>query len=185
MRKSDPVSSIAKLPAPMGIIERRIYLIRGFKVMLDRDLADLYQVQTKVFNQAVKRNRARFPKDFMFRLTIREAKAVRISRSQFVTLKQGQNIKYAPYAFTQEGVAMLSSALNSERAVRVNIEIMRAFVRVRELAATHRDLLEKIDAMEKKYDGQFQMVFDAIRGLMQPPHGKTRPIGFITGSLKK
>jgi len=154
---------------PVERIERSILLIRGQKVMLDRDLAYLYGVTTKVLNQAVKRHKDRFPEDFMFQLTMEEAKIwwteVRGSslRSQIVTLKRGQHIKYRPYAFTEHGILMLSSVLNSERAVQVNIEIMRAFVRLRRLLASHADLARKLNALERKYDAQLKMVFDAIR----------------------
>jgi len=146
--------------------------------MLDDDLAELYDVQTKVFNQAVKRNRNRFPSDFMFQLTDREYDSL---RSQFVTLNpgRGRHRKYLPFAFTEQGVAMLSSVLRSNRAVQVNIEIMRAFVRLREVLATHRDLAAKLEAIEKKYDAQFKVVFDAIRQLMIPPEPKKRKIGFL------
>jgi len=159
-------------------IERFIFLIRGHKVMLDDDLAELYDVQTKVFNQAVKRNRNRFPSDFMFQLTDEEYHSL---RSQFVTLDtgRGRHRKYLPFVFTEQGVSMLSSVLRSDRAVRVNIEIMRAFVRLREVLATHKDLAAKLEAMEKKYDAQFKVVFDAIRQLMIPPEPKKRKIGFL------
>jgi len=145
--------------------------------MLDRDLAELYGVETRTLNQAVKRNLNRFPDDFMFSLTSEEA--VELSRSQFVTLKRGQNIKYLPYAFTENGVAMLSSVLNSERAVEVNIQIMRTFTPIREMLLTHKDLQRKIEDMEKKYDHQFKIVFDAIKQLIihEEPK-KKKPIGF-------
>jgi hypothetical protein len=162
------------------IIERRIYLIREQKVMLDADLAELYQVPTKVFNQAVKRNLERFPSDFMFQLTREETK---ILRSQIVTSNWGGR-RYLPYAFTEQGVAMLSSVLKSKRAVQVNITIMRAFVRLREILATHRDLARKLEEMEKKYDTQFRVVFEAIRQLMEPtPAGAPikRRFGFLPG----
>ncbi len=161
---------------PVEMIEKRIYLIRSQKVMLDRDLAELYEVETRVLNQAVKRNLNRFPEDFMFQLTPEEVGE--LSRSQIVILKRGQNIKYLPYAFTENGVAMLSSVLNSERAIEVNIQIMRTFTRLRELLMTHKDLQRKIEDMEKKYDHQFKIVFDAIRQLMAPPETKKRKIGF-------
>ena len=165
-------------------IERCIYLIRGQRVMLDRDLAELYHVTTKALNQAVKRHRDRFPDDFMFQLTMDEARAWwagRITsplRSQFVTLKQGQHIKFRPYAFTEHGILMLSSVLNSDRAVQVNIEIMRAFVRLRQIMTSHVDLARKLESLERKYDTQFKVVFDAIRQLMAPPRPKRRRIGF-------
>jgi len=154
---------------PVERIERLILLIRGHKVMLDRDLAYLYGVTTKVLNQAVKRHIDRFPEDFMFQLTMEEARIwwteVRAGslRSQIVTLKRGEHIKYRPYAFTEHGILMLSSVLNSERAINVNIEIMRAFIRLRMMLASHAELARKLDALEKKYDAQFKIVFDAIR----------------------
>ena len=163
---------------PAERIEKHILLLRSHKVMLDGDLAELYGVQPRVLNQAVKRNRKRFPADFMFQLTPAENAAL---RSQIVTLKSGRghHRKYLPYAFTEQGVAMLSSVLNSERAVQVNVEIMRAFVRLRQIIATHADLARKLEAMDKKYDAQFRVVFDAIRRLMNPPEPKQRKIGFL------
>ena len=158
------------------LIERKIYLIRNKKVMLDSDLAELYDVETKVLNQAVKRNIARFPEDFMFQLNKEEVSG--LSRSQFVTLKRGQNIKYLPHAFTENGVAMLSSVLNSERAIQVNIQIMRTFTKIREMLIQHKDLKHKIEEMEKKYDSQFKIVFNAIKELMSPPEKQVRKIGF-------
>jgi len=143
--------------------------------MLDYDLAELYGVETKILNQAVKRNMKRFPGDFMFQISFQEVRGL---RSQSVTLKRGQHIKYRPYAFTEHGILMLSSVLNSERAVQVNIEIMRAFVKLREMLASHKDLALKLAEMEKKYDSQFKVVFDAIRELMTPPEPKPRRIGF-------
>jgi len=155
--------------------------------MFDADLARLYDVSTKVLNQAVKRNIERFPEDFMFRLTWEEAQSL---RSQFVTLKKerkfesskrGKHIKYLPYAFTEQGVAMLSSVLNSERAIRVNILIMRAFVKLKELLLTHRDLAIKIEALERKYvkhDEKIKDIFKAIRQLMAIPEKPKRRIGF-------
>jgi len=172
--------ALARRPAHAltASIETRIFMIRGHKVMLDSDLADLYRVPTKVFNQAVKRNLKRFPRDFMFRLT---GKEVKILRSQIVTSSWGGR-RNLPYAFTEQGVAMLSSVLNSERAVQVNIAIMRAFVKLREILTTHRELAEKIEELEKKYrqhDVKIQAVFDAIRELLQPPPVPTkRRIGF-------
>ncbi len=162
---------------PLERIERAILVLRGHKVMLDSDLATLYAVETKVLNQAISRNIERFPEDFMFQLT--EAGAAFL-RSQTVTLKtgRGQHRKYLPFAFTEQGVAMLSSVLRSPRAVRVNIEIMRAFVRLREMIATNKDLARRLDELEKKYDAQFKVVFDAIRQLMAPPQKAQRSIGF-------
>ena len=161
-------------PLSSDHIQQHILLIRGQKVMLDSDLAELYEVTTRALNQAVKRNIGRFPADFMFQLNYQE---VRISRSQIVTLKRGQNIKYLPHAFTEQGVAMLSSVLRSERAIQVNVEIMRTFVRLREMIASHKDLARRLSELEMKYDVQFKSVFDAIRQLMAPP-APVRRIGF-------
>jgi phage regulator Rha-like protein len=159
-------------------IERKIYLIRGQKVMLDSDLAELYEVPTKALVQAVKRNANRFPRDFMFQLENHDVAGL---RSQIVTLKQGRGThrKYLPYAFTEQGVAMLSSVLNSDRAVEVNIQIIRVFVKLREMIASHKDLVRRLDELEKKYDAQFRVVFDAIRELMTPPDEEQRKIGFL------
>lgn len=174
--------TLVKLPTER--IEQAIFAIRGEKVMLDRDLASLYGVSTKVFNQAVKRHLDRFPPDFMFQLTMEEARewwsrlAANRLRSQNVTLKRGQHIKYRPYAFTEHGILMLSSVLNSERAVQVNIEIMRAFVRLRQILASNAELASKLEDLEKKYDRQFRVIFDAIRELMTPPASKKKEIGF-------
>mgnify|MGYP001574942744 FL=1 len=156
-------------------IERKIYFIRGIKVMLDKDLAELYGVPTKRLNEQIKRNPKRFPSDFMFQLTMEEARA---SRSQFATLKKGKNIKYLPYAFTEQGVAMLSSVLNSDRAIEVNLQIMRVFVKLRELMMSHKDLARKVEELEKKYDAQFRGVFEAIRRLMKEEEKPKAPIGF-------
>lgn len=161
---------------PVEVIQRKILIIRGRKVMLDRDLAELYEVETKALNQAVKRNITRFPEDFMLQLTTEETDM--LSRSQFVTLKRGQNIKYLPYAFTEQGVAMLSSVLNSDRAMQVNIQIIRSFVQLRDMLSTHKDLRRKIEAMEKKYDHQFKVVFDTIKQLIEPPPKPGKRIGF-------
>jgi len=157
-------------------IERVIVLIRGHKVMLDRDLAELYGVEVKQLKRQVKRNQDRFPVDFMFELSKEEYDAL---RSQFGALKRGEHSKYLPYAFTEQGVAMLSSVLRSTRAVKVNIEIMRTFVRLRQILASNTQLARKLDALEKKYDTQFKVVFDAIRQLMAPPEPKKRKIGFL------
>jgi ORF6N domain len=145
--------------------------------MLDADLAELYGVETRVLLQAVGRNQKRFPKDFMFRLSKEEYELL---RSQIVISKKGRGgRRYLPYAFTEQGVAMLSSVLRSEKAVQVNIEIMRTFVRLREMIATHKDLARKLEALERRYDAQFKVVFDAIRELMAPPESKKRKIGFL------
>ncbi len=159
-------------------IQSKIIMIRGEKVMLDSDLAGLYGVSTRRLNEQVRRNPARFPPDFMFQLTKEE---YAVLRSQFATLEKGRgrHRKYLPLAFTEQGVAMMSSVLNSERAILVNVEIMRTFVRLREILATHKDLARKLEELEKKYDEQFAVVFDAIRELMKPPEPPPkRRIGF-------
>ena len=163
---------------PVDRIEKAILLIHGQKVMLDADLAELYGVETKVLVQAVKRNLERFPEDFMFQLSQEE---FAILRSQIVTSSDWGGRRYRPYAFTEQGVAMLSSVLRSQRAIQVNIEIMRAFIRLRQMLASHVELARKLDALEKKYDAQFKQVFEAIRQLMAPPEPKRRPIGFRKG----
>lgn len=179
-------SSVKRMHAPNPKpenIESLILLLRGEKVILSEDLAGLYGVTAKVLNQAVKRNIGRFPDDFMFQLSREEAEALLRSRSQSVTLKRGQNIKYLPYAFAEQGVAMLSSVLRSPRAVEVNIAIMRTFVQLRRLMDSNRNLARRIDMLEKGYDEQFAAVFDAIKRLIaddgirksRPRHG----IGFL------
>src|SRR4030042_915313 len=170
-----------KFLIPAERIEQSILLIRGHKVMLSTDLAELYQVEARVLVQAVKRNIARFPQDFMFQLTEEEFSNL---KSQIVISSWGGLRRARPYAFTEQGVAMLSSVLNSERAIKVNIEIMRAFVRLRRLLASHADLARKLEALEKKYDAQFRVVFEAIRELMKPPETKKRPIGFLVEEPK-
>jgi ORF6N domain-containing protein len=162
-------------------IQRAVLRLRGHNVMLDSDLAALYGVEVKVLNQAVSRNTLRFPSDFMFQLTRDEARAL---RSQIVTLDggRGRHRKYLPKAFTEQGVAMLSSVLRSPRAIRVNIEIMRTFVRLRRMLDANAALARRLDALEEKYDSQFQVVFQAIRELMAPPQRRTRTIGFRAGS---
>jgi hypothetical protein len=175
---------------PLELIERRIYVIRGQKVMLDADLAELYQVPTKAFNQAVKRNMNRFPGDFMFRLTAGE-----LNRSQFVTgTQKHRDPRYLPYAFTEHGVAMLSSVLNSDRAVQMNIIIIRTFIKLRELLATHKDLarqIEKLSATQKDHAALFTIVIKDIENLatgmkrefkkLEFPRRSKARIGFITG----
>jgi hypothetical protein len=160
---------------PSERIERQIHLLRGHKVMLDRDLAQLYGVKAIALRQQVKRNQARFPDDFMFRLSKREA-AQLVSQAVIPSVRSLGG--FLPYAFTQEGVAMLSSVLRSERAIQVNIAIMRAFVRLREMLAGNAELARKLDALETRYDAQFKVVFDAIRRLMAPPNRPKREIGF-------
>ena len=168
-----PKPSVSQL----STVGRAIRQIRHHNVILDADLAALYGVSTRALNQAVKRNRARFPPDFMFVLTTREFRAL---RSQTVTLERGRGAhrKYRPYAFTEQGVAMLSGLLRSHRAVAVNIGIMRAFVQMRQTLASMPELTKRLDELETKYDGQFRVVFGAIRALMQPPGRPKRAIGF-------
>ena len=166
----------SKQLVPVELIENKIYLIRGHKIMLDRDLAALYGVETKVLKQAVKRNLKRFPEDFMFVFSPSEFADW---RSQFVTSKNDKmGLRHAPMTFTEQGVAMLSTVLNSERAIEVNIQIMRAFVRLRQILSTHADLAKKLEALEQKYDSQFRVVFEAIRALMEEPEQPKRKIGF-------
>ena len=162
-------------------IEKAIHLVRGEKVMLDRDLAELYQVQTKALNQACRRNRDRFPADFMFQLSDKEI--VELNRSQFVTGSQKhRDPRSRPYAFTEQGVAMLSSVLRSKRAITVNIEIMRAFVKVRHLLASNTELARRLNELESKFDKQFKIVFVAIRQLMAKPVRDRKEIGFRSRS---
>ena len=154
-------------------IENKIFHIRGKKVMIDEDLARLYGVETKQLTRQVRRNIERFPEDFMLRLTKEE-----ILRCQIGTSRWGGR-RHLPYAFTEQGVAMLSSVLNSRRAILVNIQIMRAFVNLRRVALTYAGLKRKIEGMEKKYDAQFRIVFEAIKKLLEPPPEKPkRRIGF-------
>ncbi|MBF0504512.1 MAG: ORF6N domain-containing protein [Candidatus Omnitrophica bacterium] len=176
---------------PVEIIQSKIYLIRGQKVMLDKDLAELYGVPTRVLKQQVRRNLKRFPADdFMFEFTWEEAGSL---RSQFVTLKRGEHIKYLPYAFTEQGVAMLSSVLNSDRAIEVNIQIIRVFTKLREIMASHKDLARKIEDLERKFQEKFQehdkkivLVFNAIKELLvdkEEMAKKRGPLGFIPPKL--
>ncbi len=161
-------------------VERRIVWLRGHKVLLDADLADLYGVSTRRLNEQVRRNASRFPPDFMYELTEQEFMGL---RSQIATSNVGRGgRRHAPLAFTEQGVAMLSSVLHSERAVRVNVGIMRAFVRLREMLASDRDLARKLEQMEKRYDAQFKVVFDAIRSLIEAPPRPDRRIGFDTSA---
>ncbi len=168
---------------PMLHIESRILLAHGQKVILDSDLAELYGVATKALNQAVKRNQQRFPEDFMFRLTLEEGRHLHFLRSQTVTLERGQYRKYAPYVFTELGIAMLSSVLTSKRAIEVNIVIMRTFVRLRQLLATHEELAQRLENLEWRQNeqaGQIQVVFEAIQQLIEAPAKEESPrrIGF-------
>jgi phage regulator Rha-like protein len=163
---------------PMEVIEGKILLIRGQKVILDRDLAELYGVETSNLNKATKRNIDRFPSDFMFQLTSEEADSLKFQIGMSKTAGRGGR-RYLPYVFTEQGVAMLSGVLNSKRAVQVNIAIMRAFVKLREMIASHKDLEKKLNELEKKFDGQFQIVFEAIRQLMVIEAKPKKKIGFI------
>ena len=170
---------------PLHQIASTILLIRGQKVMLDEDLADLYGVETKALNRAVRRNLDRFPGDFMLQLTAEEFANL---RSQSGTSSAGAHAgasrwggrRYPPFAFSEQGVAMLSTVLRSRRAIQVNIEIMRTFVRLRHMLASNATLARKLAALEQKYDAQFKIVFDAIRELMAPRPAKKRPIGFAS-----
>ena len=167
-----------QLPILVERIEKAILLVRGQKVMLDSDLAALYRVETRVLKQAVRRNRKRFPSDFMFELTKEENRSL---RSQNVILEPGRYSKYLPFAFTEQGVAMLSTVLNSERAIEVNIAIMRVFVRLREMMATHKELALKLWELEGRiqdHDEQIVAIFEAIRQLMTPPETARKKIGF-------
>lgn len=166
----------AQKPAPSSeLIEQRIFLLRGHRIMLSTDLARLYEVEPRALVQAVKRNIERFPADFMFQLKDGEFYDL---KSQIVISSWGGSRRAAPYAFTEQGAAMLSSVLRSKRAIQVNIEIMRAFVRLRGILASHAQLARKLDALEQNYDAQFKVVFDAIRGLMTPLPSHRRRIGF-------
>jgi hypothetical protein len=178
---------------PLDRIESKIYFIRGKKVMFDSDLAKLYQVETGALNRAVKRNNERFPVDFMFQLNNLENRNLKCqigtsslderSRCQIGILNRGQNIKYLPYVFTEEGVAMLSSVLKSERAIQVNIQIMRTFSKIREMVSSNKELREKIEKLEKKYEGhdkKFAAVFDAMRDLFTEKEKPKNEIGFNT-----
>jgi hypothetical protein len=157
-------------------IEQAIVIIRGLRVMLSTHLAPLYDVEPRALIQAVKRNRERFPADFMFQLNAGEWKNL---KSQLVISSWGGSRRAAPYAFTEQGIAMLSSVLKSRRAIQVNIEIMRAFVRLRQILASNAQLARKLAELEKKYNAQFRVVFDAIRQLMTPPKPDKRKIGFL------
>lgn len=166
---------VAVIPAER--IEKAILSIRGEKVMLDSDLAELYGVETKALNQAVKRNANRFPEDFMFQLSAGEV--FKLNRSQIVTGSQKhRDPRFPPYAFSEHGALMLANVLNSERAVQTSVQVVRAFVRLRQMLASNAELARKLAALENKYDAQFKVVFDAIRQLMSPPEPKCREIGF-------
>jgi len=164
-------------------IAAKIFVLRGHRVMLDRDLAALYGVETRVLNQAVKRNRDRFPEDFMFELTLKEGKAVVALRSQNVILKRGAHLKYKPRVFTEHGVVMLANVLKSDLAVRASIRVVRAFVHLRQLLAANENLARKMEALERKvgkHDRELQDVLNLLRSLIEPsPPPPKRPIGFI------
>jgi hypothetical protein len=167
----------------LDVIERRIVALRGHRVMLDRDLATLYGVETRTLNQAVKRNLDRFPSDFIFRLTPKEALELSPSRSQTVILKQGQNVKYMPYVFTEHGAVMLANVLKSPSAVRASIQVVRAFVRIRQRLVTHEVLakqLGKLASKVDKHDLELRRVFMTLRGILAPPLRPKRKIGFLT-----
>ena len=163
--------------APVRRIEQAILVVRGLRVMLSTDLAALYAVEPGALIRAVRRNIDRFPEDFMFQLTPDEFRNL---KCQFGISSSWGGRRHAPYVFTEQGVAMLSSVLRSERAVQVNIEIVRAFVRLREMLASHRDLARRLDDMEQRYDAQFKAVFEAIKQLMAPPPPPGRRVGFRT-----
>lgn len=177
------IMNASLVTVPIERIEKAIFLIRGEKVMLDRDLASLYGVTTSVLKQAVRRNIERFPSDFMFVLDETEFE---IWRSQFVISNADRKgLRYAPMAFTEQGVAMLSSVLRSKRAVLVNIEIMRAFVQLRQMLSSNAELAKQLSELERKYDRQFKVVFDAIRQMMIPSEQKRKQIGFRTKSISR
>ena len=160
---------------PIENIAGHIHLIRGVRVMLDRDLAELYQVETRALKQSVRRNASRFPDDFMFELTLEEDRAL---RSQNVTLKRGQHTKYSPMAFTEQGVAMLSSVINSERAIQVNIQIMRAFTKLRHLVLDNEELRNEIESLRKETEGKFRVVFETLDHLLAEDAEPKKKIGF-------
>ena len=162
-------------------IESLIVVIRGQRVILAGDLAQIYGVQTRVLNQAVKRNMEKFPSDFMFRLTRSEAEEVARSRSQSVTLKRGQNVKYLPHVFTEHGAIMAANVLNSPRAVQMSVFVVRAFVRLRQMVSAHKEMAAKLTELERtvaSHDGHIRTLFEAIRQLMMPPAQTSRRIGF-------
>lgn len=183
--------SKALVRIPVERIENRILLIRGEKVILDADLAALYGVSTKRLNEQVRRNRERFPDDFMFQLTAAELSALKDQiggsnlRSQVATSRSHGGRRYLPYVFTEHGAIMAANVLNSERAVRASVEVVRAFVRLRQLLASNAELARKLEELEKKYDRQFKVVFDAIRELMTPPSPTRKEIGFRVRTLKR
>ena len=180
-KKEKPSNKISSL-VPIERIERRIFFIRGQRVMLSPDLAELYEVEPRILVQAVKRNIDRFPEDLMFQLSKEEFENL---KSQIVISSWGGLRRSTPYAFTEQGVAMLSSVLRSKRAIQVNIAIMRTFVKLREMVASNTELAKRLDTLEQKYDAQFKAVFNVIRKLMQLPSKPSRRIGFKTDDEKK
>ncbi len=176
---------------PVEKIEKAIYLIRGEKVMLDSDLAQLYGVTTKRLNEQVNRNHERFPEDFMFQLTVEETTALTSQiagsnlRSQIATSRTHGGRRYRPYAFMEHGSIMAANVLNSEGAVQASVQVVRAFVRLRQLLGSNTELARKLEELEGKYDRQFKTVFDAIRQLMSPPLPRRKQIGFRSRSAKK
>ncbi|MBX2980801.1 MAG: ORF6N domain-containing protein [Flavobacteriales bacterium] len=174
----DPPVRYGAITPPDAVITDRIHLIRGQKVMLDRDLAELYGVEVKRLKEQVRRNSARFPEDFMFELTLEEAEA---SRSHFATLKRGHNIKYLPFAFTEHGILMLANVLRSEQAIAVSIQIIRVFNRMREMLLSHREILQKLEQLEGRlsgHDEEIQAIFDHLTELVSPAEQSRKPIGF-------
>lgn len=172
---------------PIDVIESKIFVLRGHRVMLDRDLAELYGVETRALNQAVKRNSDRFPEDFMFQLTLEEGKAVLALRSQNVILKRGEHLKYAPRVFTEHGAVMLANVLKSDLAVRASIQVVRAFVRSRQLLTTSTELMQKIEGLEMRigaHDAELEEVFRILRTLLEPPSLPKRPMGFVVPEKK-
>ena len=181
MPKSKPSSSVRKV-IPIEIVEQKILMLRGHRIMLDSDLAAIYGVATRVLNQAVKRNLDRFPEDFMFQLTLEEGQQLLASRSQSVILKRGQNVKYLPYAFTEHGAIMAANVLNSARAAQMSVFVVRAFIRLRQMIITHKELAAKLHELERKVadqDGDIKSLFQAIRQLMTPLEPNKRKIGFL------
>ena len=186
-KKRKPSTPADQLPVPVELIERRIYLIGGHKVMLDADLAELYQVETFNLNKAVKRNLDRFPKDFMFQLTAEEAESLRFQIGMSKPSGRGGR-RYLPYAFTEHGVAMLSSVLNSQRAVQMNILIIRAFVKLREMLASSKELAHRLEAVErtlKRQGHSIAVVYDEVKKLQAPPSIPKRRIGFRSPDEKQ
>jgi hypothetical protein len=179
-KKSSSVA-VARLPVPVGLIERRIYFVRGQKIMIDRDLAGLYRVETKILNRAVKRNGARFPDDFMFQLTTEETEDL---RCQIGTSSWGGR-RYLPYVFTEHGAVMLASVLNSKRAVDMSILVVRAFIMLREVMVTHKELARKVENLERnqtEHGQSIAAIYGMVKKLIAPPAKRRRPMGFPIAS---